>query len=187
MTEQRVESGRNNSIAHIVYASDDGFAEILGVSMVSLFENSKDMEKIFIYILDDSISQENLQRIFSVCEKYGQPAPMIIPAKDITKELKMDVAIDRGSLTQYARLFIQRDLPKDLDRVLYLDCDIIVQKSIKELWNLNMHGKTIAALNDAFSRYYRININHNHLDFCTYVSGIRIFNHTAYSVQNPSS
>ena len=38
----------NPNEAHIVYASDDGFAEILGVSMVSLYENSKDMEFIAV-------------------------------------------------------------------------------------------------------------------------------------------
>ena len=32
----------NPNVAHIVYASDDRFAEILGVSLVSLYENSKD-------------------------------------------------------------------------------------------------------------------------------------------------
>lgn len=31
----------NPNEAHIVYASNDGFAEILGVSMVSLYEKHK--------------------------------------------------------------------------------------------------------------------------------------------------
>ena len=33
---------------HIVYASDDDFAEILDVSLVSLFESSKDVQYIQI-------------------------------------------------------------------------------------------------------------------------------------------
>ena len=45
----------NPNEAHIVYASDDGFAEILGVSMVSLYENSKDMEFIAVYVLDSGM------------------------------------------------------------------------------------------------------------------------------------
>ena len=36
----------NPNIAHIIYASDDRFAQILGVSLISLYENSKDMEDI---------------------------------------------------------------------------------------------------------------------------------------------
>lgn len=42
----------NSNVAHIVYAADDMFAEILGVSLVSLYENSQDMEDIVVYVLD---------------------------------------------------------------------------------------------------------------------------------------
>ena len=147
------------SIAHIVYASDKKFAEILGVSILSLYENSQDMDEIIIYILDDGISVDDKKKIEDVSNKYNRTLPHWIVAKNITKELSIDVTMDRGSLTQYARLFLSSNLPGDLDRVLYLDCDIIVNQSIKELWNLNIQGKTIAALMDAFSKYYRKNID----------------------------
>ena len=44
------------NIPHIVYATDDNFAEILGVSLVSLYENSKDVDDIIVYVLDSGIS-----------------------------------------------------------------------------------------------------------------------------------
>lgn len=147
------------AIAHIVYASDDGFAEILGVSLVSLFENSRDMMEIQVYILDSGISEHNRERIEEVCIRYQRPLPVWLKARNITEELGMRVAADRGSLSQFARLFVASDLPADLERVLYLDCDIIFCQSVSLLWNLDMHGKTIAALNDAFSRQYRANID----------------------------
>ncbi len=149
----------NPDVAHIVYASDDKFAEILGISMVSLYENNKDMVNIIVYIMDSGISVSNKKRINSVSGLYNRPSPIWIKAKDISKELNIKVNIDRGSLSQYSRLFISSLLPENLGRVLYLDCDIIINKTINELWNLDLHGKTIAALEDAFSRYYRININ----------------------------
>lgn len=149
----------DSAIAHIVYASDDGFAEILGVSLVSLFENSGDMKEIRVYILDSGISKHIRERIEEVCTRYQRSLPVWLKARNITEELGMRVAADRGSLSQFARLFVASDLPGDLERVLYLDCDIIFCQSVSLLWNLDMHGKTIAALNDAFSRQYRANIN----------------------------
>lgn len=149
----------NPSEAHIVYAANDGFAEILGVSMLSLFENSKDMYNIQVYILNSGISALNKKRIEAVSKAYHRPLPVWLEAKNISKELGMQVAVDRGSLSQYARLFISRDIPEELGRVLYLDCDIIITQSISQLWTLDMHGKTIAALNDAFSKYYRATID----------------------------
>lgn len=143
---------------HVVYASDNRFAEILGVSLTSLYENNKAMEQINIYLLNSGISPFNKTRLNSLSEKYGRSPIQWLEAKNISEELHMDVAIDRGSLSQYARLFVSSVLPPSFTRVLYLDCDIIIDKSLEELWNLDMHGKTIAALKDAFSKWYRMNI-----------------------------
>ena len=147
------------NIPHIVYATDDNFAEILGVSLVSLYENSKDVDDIIVYVLDSGISDENIKKLKSLPKKYSRSDLSFIKATDISKELSMNVNLDRGSLSQYARLFVSSVLPCILDRVLYLDCDIIINKSISELWNLDIKGKTIAALKDAFSKQYRKNID----------------------------
>ena len=150
---------KTEEIPHIVYATDDKFAEILGVSLVSLYKNSQNLNDIVVYILDSGISEENKTLLSSVSKSYHYSAPVFIKAKNISDELGMKISIDRGSLSQYARLFISSILPQELHRVLYLDCDIIVNHSIKELWQIDMNGKTIAALMDAFSRQYRKNID----------------------------
>lgn len=144
---------------YVVYASDDKFAEILGVSLTSLYENNKAMEQINTYVLDSGISDANKKKLNSVSEEYGRSPLQWLEAKNISEELHMDVAIDRGSLSQYARLFVSSVLPSGCKRILYLDCDIIIAQSLEELWNLDMHGKTIAALKDAFSKWYRMNID----------------------------
>lgn len=148
----------NSQEMHIVYASDDKFAEILGVSLVSLYENNADMESIHIYVLDSGISDVNKEKLLSICSSYGREDIQFISARDISKILSMNVSTDRGSLSQYARLFVSRDLPETVERVLYLDCDIIINDSLYGLWNLDLKGKTIAALKDAFSKQYRKNI-----------------------------
>lgn len=149
----------NPNIAHIVYASDDKFAEIFGVSLVSLYENSQDMDDIIVYALDSGITDKNKIEIESIAHRYGREDIHWIPAQDISRVLSMDVKVDRGSLSQYARLFVSSDLPSDLDRVIYFDCDVVIVKSIRELWNLDINGKTIGALLDAFSIAYRANID----------------------------
>lgn len=148
----------NSRAAHIVYASDDRFAEILGVSLVSLYDSSKDLDEIRVYILDSGIQDENKARLQSIAASYHRTALHFISARNISQVLSIDVKTDRGSLSQYARLFLSDALPEALERVLYLDCDIIVNQSISALWQLDLHGKTIAALKDAFSRQYRRNI-----------------------------
>lgn len=149
---------KDTAYMHIVYASDDNFAEIMGISITSLLENNKDIEDITIYILDGGIKETNKKRLEELLKSYNRRIPNWIPAKNINDELSMEVQMDRGSISQYARLFISSLLPETIDRVLYLDCDIIVDRPLSELWNIDMKGRTIAALMDAFSRHYRANI-----------------------------
>ena len=152
-------SDRKEKPICIVYASDNRFAEILGVSLVSLFEQSRDAADILVYILDSGISDVNKDRLRTVFRDYDRREPIFLTAKNINQELNLKVNLDRGSLSQYARLFLSSLLPEHLDRVLYLDCDILFKQSIKKLWDVDLQGKTIGALMDAFSTYYRKNID----------------------------
>ena len=83
------------NIAHIVYASDDKFAEILGVSLVSLYENSQDMDDITVYVLSADIRLENKDKLQSICQNYKRTKIKFIPAKDISRKLDMEVIVDR--------------------------------------------------------------------------------------------
>lgn len=141
----------------IIYAADDGFAPIMGVSLTSLFENNKGLD-IHITILDSGISEENKRKIKSVFENYAQPFPRWLTPQNIEKRLNMTVKSDRGSLAQYSRLYVQDAFEESVKRILYLDCDTIITGTIKELFSMDLKGKTIAGVKDAFSKYYRKNI-----------------------------
>lgn len=164
-----------NKELHVVYASDDRFSEILGVSLTSLYESNKNMKQINIYILSNGIKNNNKEKIDLLSQKYKRSQIKWIEAKDINKELQMRVKTDRGSLSQFSRLFISSTLPSELNRVLYLDCDTIIVQSLENLWNLDMKGKTIATLNDAFSKLYRINISLS-FDDIMFNSGVMLIN-----------
>ena len=143
---------------HIVYASDENYAPMLGISLTSLLENNR-KTPLQIHILDSGIGEEDHKKIEAVCKNYGQMPPHWIQADNISEELEMTVKADRGSLAQFGRIFLSRHLDDEIQRVLYLDCDTIIRGSIEELYNLDLADKTVAALNDAFSVHYRKNLD----------------------------
>jgi lipopolysaccharide biosynthesis glycosyltransferase len=49
----------------------------------------------------------------------------------------------------YARLLLDELLPEDVERVIYLDCDIFVRGPLEELAELDLKGHPIAAVLDA--------------------------------------
>ena len=137
---------------HIVYASDDRFARVLGVSIASVLMTEPDAGRIDITVLDGGITPENRRKIDDTCRKYGCGTPRYLKMDDLTGLLGERVQTDRGSIMQYARIFMGR-LP--YDRVLYLDCDVMLRKPVSELWNTALGDKIMAAVPDVFSRYYR--------------------------------
>lgn len=143
---------------NILYASDDNYASIMGISILSLFENNRDVENIQVYIINDDISEENITKIESIFEKYGRTLPKWKKVKSINEALGMEVYEDRFAQTQFARLFLEEIIEETEDRILYLDCDLIFNDSIEELWNMDLKENIGAVLADAFSVLYRSNI-----------------------------
>lgn len=144
---------------NVVYAADDNFIPVMGVSIVSLLKNNRDMSNINVTILATNVSELNKQKINDLFNKYDRYLPRWIDATNIEDTLGQKVNQDRGSVSQYARIFLNDIFGEEVDRVLYLDCDTLIVDSIRNLWNINLQGNTIAALKDSFSKYYRKNIS----------------------------
>lgn len=143
---------------NILYASDDNYAEIMGISILSLLENNQNVEKLRVYIINDNISDDNCQKIEAIFKNYNRQFPIWKKVKGINDALQMEVYEDRFSQTQFARLFLEEIVDETDDRILYLDCDTIIHAPLEELWNMSLNGNIGAALADAFSPLYRKNI-----------------------------
>lgn len=138
---------------NIVYASDDNFAEIMGISICSLFENNKDVAEIVVYVLDDNISECNKQKLNELARKYKREIKSI-STHSVAKEITC-LHQDRGGASQFSRLFLSKLLPNDCSRVLYLDCDTCIRKNIEKFYNLNFDGKTVCGVMDCISKQHR--------------------------------
>lgn len=166
---------KQESIYNIIYASDDKFASIMGVSICSLLENNKSAKKVNLTILNTDISTENISKLNELVKNYKNVSLRWVKAVDIEKKLNLKVVQDRGSVSQYARLFLSSIFDENFSRVLYLDCDTLINGSLYDFWNINLHGKIIGALKDAFSKYYRRNIELAENDIM-FNSGVMLIN-----------
>lgn len=151
---------------NIVYASDDNFAEILGVSMLSLFENNKDVADITVYVLDDSIKDQNREKLQSIATNYDRNL-QFIPLKELKQKLS-SMSQQRGSASTFSRLFLSQLLPSDCDRALYLDSDTIVRHSLGEFYNQDFEGNIACGVMDCISKQHRARVGLKEND--TYVN-----------------
>ena len=112
--------------------------------MTSIFENTH--SKVTIHILhDDTLTDENRQKFIHTAEKYSQGLELhdISAHKDILNDPRIDYARNRYSVGALFRLFIPEMMP-ELDRVIYLDCDVLCNRDIADLWNIDVHDYAMA-------------------------------------------
>ncbi len=139
---------------NVVYSSSDSFSPVAGVSILSLLYNNKDAEQINIYMIDNNISKENKQRFSQMVANYGRHI-VFIPKPDLNKQAGIEIEVGRWNISTFFRLFLCTILPKDVDRCLYLDCDTVIQHSLKELWEMDLGDKIVGAVDDCRSDRYK--------------------------------
>lgn len=130
---------------NIIYASNDAYAKFLGISMLSLFDNNREINEIVVYILDQSICSANKEHLLQIARHYDRKI-CFIDIHDFTRHLPFDFDTSGYNPITLSRLFLCSYLPESIDRILYLDCDIIVNGSIRELETIPFQDHLVAAV-----------------------------------------
>lgn len=130
---------------NIVYASNDNYARHLGVSMYSLMDKNRNSEQIHVYILAVALSEKNKGYLQAIADLFHRELTFI----DLENlESRFDYQIDTGGfdITTMSRLFIGDLLSDDVKRVIYIDCDTVVVRSLKKMWETDLKGKILGAV-----------------------------------------
>lgn len=141
--------------------------------LCSLYENNKGL-KMIVHLLIDHLSQESKDIISSLSERYGNKAIFYTIDSKLLDDIQLnDIQLNGKqmySIATYYRMFLPSLLPQNIDRILYLDCDIIVMQNVSELFNLNMDEFGVAAVKDAspYDSYHRhkMGLGLQHSAFC---------------------
>lgn len=143
---------------NIVYASDNNFAEILGISMISLFENNKECSEITVYILDDGIDKVNKEKLDFIGEKYGRKI-FFEKIPNLHELAGVEIHTNsRWSLSTFSRLFLEKILPENFQKVLYLDCDILINDSLEDMYNTELGEYYCGSVWDCISDGHKANV-----------------------------
>lgn len=134
---------------HIVYSSDDNYAQHMGASIYSLLSHNAG-SAIVIYVIDNGISSDSKGKLQQIINQFPLSRLQWIDFSKWSEKLTLNMQWPI-SLSSYGRLFIGSMLPADVSRCLYLDCDMIICDCIDELWNWDMRGCTIAAVQDIYN------------------------------------
>ncbi len=148
---------------NILCATDNNFIPYCGIMLTSLFEKNKDI-KFNVFILSEGLNKKNITDIATLADIYQQNIEIVIVKEELLKNCPIRKG-DHVSIATYYRIIAPELLPSRIDRVLYLDCDIIINNCITELYNTNLDDKAFGAIIDEdhlnTEKYSRLNIAFN--------------------------
>ena len=139
-------------VCYGVYDGDGRYSKFAGVSMRSMFENTH--EKVTVHILhNENFSAQNRERFLATAEKFGQSVKFYNMEKVTGDELaylemlypKQITAKVKGA--QY-RIWMEKVIPANVTKIIYLDSDIIVNLDIAELWQVDLGDNVLAAVSE---------------------------------------
>jgi lipopolysaccharide biosynthesis glycosyltransferase len=128
---------------HICLSIDTLFVIQAMVTAYSVIRNAKEKEKLFFHIIVENKNKPNYKKLIKFINSFGCEGRLYevrFPNENIFK------TTHHVTKAVYNRLFLSEVLK--IDKVLYLDSDLIVQKDISELYNVEIEDVQIAAVNE---------------------------------------
>lgn len=128
----------------IVLATDDNFVQHCCVAITSILLHNKEVQ---FYIFTEGLSEENSSILKDLVNDLGGRLEIVLVESNVVSKFPMPENADAHiSIATYYRLFSALLLPDHIDKVIYMDCDMVVRKSMHELWNTDLESSAIGAV-----------------------------------------
>lgn len=134
---------------NLVFSTDKNYISYLSVTISSIIANSTENKNYDIIILYQEMYDYQKRFILSLMKNHLNVSIRLFNMNEYTKKYSLDrlFTANHISLSAYFRLFVGK-IFAEYDRILYLDCDLVVNKDIAELFHTDMKGYPIAAALD---------------------------------------
>lgn len=130
----------DNMQLNLLVTLDENYIPYLNVMLYSLLQSNPE-EWLHVYLLHTAIREEALAQTKQLLQGHGVLTPIMV--HDTRFEQAPTTA--RYPREIYYRIFAAKYLPNSIERVLYLDPDVIVNGSLRELYDMPMGPHYFAA------------------------------------------
>jgi lipopolysaccharide biosynthesis glycosyltransferase len=132
----------------IVVACDNHYMPLLAGLMKSIEINHKTEEHVHFFILDDGIKKRNRSRLVASVSPEVFTIHWLSMLEVIPEGMTIPYDNSSYPLIIHMRMFIPYFIPREYEKVIYMDVDMIVNDDISKLWSTDLKEFTIAAVVD---------------------------------------
>ena len=141
---------------HVCFSLHDKtgrYSKFTGTAMLSLFENVITPRSTTVHILhDNTLTEDNREKFIYLAGRCNQFVEFHNIEKLLKDKLQEYVNLfpaikdSRVTVAGFYRLLIPQLFSSEINKVIYLDSDIIVNLDINELWQIKLQDKALAAV-----------------------------------------
>lgn len=129
---------------NIILATDDNFVQHCCVTITSVLKNNPETE---FYLFTEGLKESNVLLLDNQVQTLGGHLTICKVDSELVKVFPMPAYMSSHiSIATYYRLFAARLLPESVEKVIYLDCDIVVTGSLKGMWNFPIEDYALGAV-----------------------------------------
>lgn len=137
-------------------ACDENYSKYAGVVIASVLSNSKQDDTLCFYILTDGLSENIKAEILKLKEIKDCEIKFITLEEKLFEAYKSIKTHSYIPICTFYRLKLSSILP-DVDKIIYLDCDVVVNKSLKVLYNSDLGENIVGGVRDINRRMLKRN------------------------------
>ncbi len=131
---------------NILYTLNDKFVPQVAASITSICENNKKIDQLNFYLITPGggLIIDNQKKLKKMVNQYDRKIE-IMELKSLKSYFNFDFDTNGWNPIVLVRLLVDKILPKNIDKILYLDGDTICRGNLEELWKDNMENKVLGA------------------------------------------
>lgn len=124
---------------HLLFTADENYARRIPVVLESIKSSNKG-ERVSIHLISNELSQELRDFLAGFCADLGYDFFTYLIQKSTFSKAPVNKYYSNA---MYYRLLAAEILPQDMERILYLDPDVLVINSLVPLWNMKLEEEEI--------------------------------------------
>jgi lipopolysaccharide biosynthesis glycosyltransferase len=141
----------NDDSIHVFASCDERYAPHLCTMFLSLLSNTEVPGRVKLYVADGGISGTTRETLDDVV--HGLGAQLVWLFLDNAYD---DFPTERWlTRAAYFRLSIPELLSAEIGKVLYLDCDLVVQGDVSDIWKTDIRDHCLGAVENISDRTFR--------------------------------
>jgi lipopolysaccharide biosynthesis glycosyltransferase len=131
----------------VCFSCDNKYVPHLGVSITSILKNKNEDDNLVFYVLDGGISKENKEKLLSLKSIANFEIKFVKVDNSRFSEIRV-YGKDHITDASYYRLILP-DICNKEDKIIYLDCDLVVRTSLYEMMEIDLKNYYVGAVLDS--------------------------------------